>query len=142
LRKGRNSVFVLAALPTEAAALAAVAPILRGAASIREGDDWRRMVLDFRTSPAILNYVNGAEVGHYATQGVVTPDHTIRTKNHPLVVPAADGDLAAFRAAARAAAERFIADYQGYFARNNAGQATPKKPLDPLPRVILAPGLG
>ena len=47
------------------------------------------MVLDFRTSPAILNYVNGAEVGRYATQGVVTPDHTIRTKNYPLIVGAA-----------------------------------------------------
>jgi rhamnose utilization protein RhaD (predicted bifunctional aldolase and dehydrogenase)/NAD(P)-dependent dehydrogenase (short-subunit alcohol dehydrogenase family) len=141
LGKGRKSVFLPAALPTSPAPLAAVAPILRGAASIREGDDWRRMVLEFRTSPAILNYVNGAEVGRYATQGVVTPDHTIRTKNYPLIVPAA-GDLAAFRTAARAAAERFIADYRAYFDRNNAGQATPKKPLDPLPRVILAPGLG
>src|SRR6202012_2078951 len=119
LRKGRNSVFVLAALPTEAAALAAVAPILRGAASIREGDDWRRMVLDFRTSPAILDYVNGAEVGRYATQGVVTPDHTIRTKNYPLIVSAA-GDPTAFRAAVREAAGRFIADYRAYFDRNNA----------------------
>jgi rhamnose utilization protein RhaD (predicted bifunctional aldolase and dehydrogenase)/NAD(P)-dependent dehydrogenase (short-subunit alcohol dehydrogenase family) len=142
LRKGRKSVFVPATLPAEPAPLAAAAPILRGASSIREGDDWRRMVLEFRTSAAILNYVNGAEVGRYATQGVVTPDHTIRTKNHPLVVPAADSDLTAFRAAAHAAAERFIADYQAYFARNNADQATPKKPLDPLPRVILAPGLG
>jgi rhamnose utilization protein RhaD (predicted bifunctional aldolase and dehydrogenase)/NAD(P)-dependent dehydrogenase (short-subunit alcohol dehydrogenase family) len=141
LGKGRKSVFVPAALPATSAPLAAVAPVLRGAASLREGDDWRRMVMEFRTSPAILNYVNGAEVGRYATQGVVTPDHTIRTKNHPLIVPAV-GDLAAFRTAARAAAERFIADYRAYFDRNNAGQATPKKALDPLPRVILAPGLG
>jgi NAD(P)-dependent dehydrogenase (short-subunit alcohol dehydrogenase family) len=132
---------VPAVLPASPLALAAVAPILRGAASIREGDDWRRMVLEFRTSPAILNYVNGAEVARYATQGVVTPDHTIRTKNYPLIVPAGD-EAVRFRTAARAAAERFIADYRAYFDRNNAHQATPKKPLDPLPRVILAPGLG
>ncbi|HEX4507528.1 MAG TPA: bifunctional aldolase/short-chain dehydrogenase [Alphaproteobacteria bacterium] len=141
LQKGRKSVFMPATLPASPLALAAVAPILRGAASIREGDDWRRMVLEFRTSPAILNYVNGTEVGRYATQGVVTPDHTIRTKNHPLIVPPA-GDPTAFRTAAREAAEQFIADYRAYFGRNNEGQATPKKPLDPLPRVILAPGLG
>jgi rhamnose utilization protein RhaD (predicted bifunctional aldolase and dehydrogenase)/NAD(P)-dependent dehydrogenase (short-subunit alcohol dehydrogenase family) len=141
LLKGRKPVFVPAALPASPAPLAAVAPILRGAASIREGDGWRRMVLEFRTSPAILNYVNGAEVGRYAAQGVVTPDHTIRTKNYPLIVPAA-ADLAAFRTAARGAAEKFMADYRAYFDRNNAGEAMPKKPLDPLPRVILAPGLG
>jgi rhamnose utilization protein RhaD (predicted bifunctional aldolase and dehydrogenase) len=80
------------------------------------------VVLDFRTSPALLTYVNGAEAGRYATQGVVTPDHTIRTKNYPLIVgPAADGGLDDFRVAARVAAERFIADYQAYFVRNNAG---------------------
>jgi rhamnose utilization protein RhaD (predicted bifunctional aldolase and dehydrogenase)/NAD(P)-dependent dehydrogenase (short-subunit alcohol dehydrogenase family) len=143
LQRDRKSVFVPAVLPTSLAPLAAVAPILRGACALRDGDGWRRMVMDFRTSPAILNYVNGAEVGHYATRGVVTPDHTIRTKNYPLIVDAADeGGLEDFRTAARQAAERFMADYRAYFARNNDGQAAPKKPLDPLPRVILAPGLG
>ena len=82
-----------------AALLAAVSHDLRtplaaaktAVSGLRAGDDWRRMVLDFRTSPAILNYVNGAEVGRYATQGVVTPDHTIRTKNYPLIVGPAAG---------------------------------------------------
>jgi rhamnose utilization protein RhaD (predicted bifunctional aldolase and dehydrogenase)/NAD(P)-dependent dehydrogenase (short-subunit alcohol dehydrogenase family) len=139
LARERTSVFLPAALPAETAPLASVAPILRGACSMAEGDDWRRMILDFRTSPAILNYVNGADVARYATQGVVTPDHTIRTKNYPLIAPTvADG----FREAAWAAADRFVADYRAYFSRNNAGQATPKTMLDPLPRVILAPGLG
>ena len=143
LQRGRKSVFAPAALPTRRAPLAAVAPILRGACSITDGDDWRRMILDFRTSPAILNYVNGADIGRYAAQGVVTPDHTIRTKNIPLIAPpAADGALDNFRATARAAAERFMTDYRAYFARNNATQTVQKKPLDPLPRVILVPGLG
>jgi rhamnose utilization protein RhaD (predicted bifunctional aldolase and dehydrogenase)/NAD(P)-dependent dehydrogenase (short-subunit alcohol dehydrogenase family) len=143
LRQDRKPVFVPVALPAKPASLAAMAPILRGACGIREGDDWRRMVLDFRTSPAILDYVNGSEIARYATQGVVTPDHTIRTKNYPLIVDAAaDDGLDDFRKTAREAAEKFIADYQAYFARNNAGQTPPKKPLDPLPRVILAPGLG
>ena len=138
LQQHRKSVFVASALPA-APALAAVAPILRGACAAAEGDDWRRMVLDFRTSPTILNYVNGAELARYATRGVVTPDHTIRTKNYPLIAPVAGES---FRTEARMAAERFIADYKAYFDRNNANQAAPKKMLDPLPRVILVPGLG
>ena len=32
--------------------------------------------------------------------------------------------------------------YKAYFERNNTGQATPKIALDPIPRVILAPGIG
>ena len=48
----------------------------------------KRQILDFRSNDAILNYVNGAEVARYSQVGVVTPDHTIRTKNWPLIVPA------------------------------------------------------
>ena len=73
----------------------------------------------------------------------MTPDHTIRTKNYPLIAPLrhlADG--ASAQAFVQARRERFVADYRAYFSRNNAGQATPKTMLDPLPRVILAPGLG
>jgi NAD(P)-dependent dehydrogenase (short-subunit alcohol dehydrogenase family) len=47
-----------------------------------------------------------------------------------------------FRAKAKAAVDRYAADYRAYFARNNAGQKPPKKPLDPLPRVLLVPGIG
>jgi rhamnose utilization protein RhaD (predicted bifunctional aldolase and dehydrogenase)/NAD(P)-dependent dehydrogenase (short-subunit alcohol dehydrogenase family) len=142
LARDRKPVFAQAILPTEAAPLAAIAPIVRGACGGAENDDWRRMILDFRTSPAILNYVNGTELGRYAAQGVVTPDHTIRTKNIPLIAPAASSDLTAYRAGIRQASARFVADCQAYFARNNVGQNPPKKQLDPLPRVVLVPGLG
>jgi rhamnose utilization protein RhaD (predicted bifunctional aldolase and dehydrogenase)/NAD(P)-dependent dehydrogenase (short-subunit alcohol dehydrogenase family) len=143
LRVQRKSVFIPAALPEKTASLYEIAPILRGACALAEGDDWRRMILDFRTSPEILAYVNGAELQRYATQGVVTPDHTIRTKNIPLIAPPAEaGEIDRFKAETHQAAQRFIADYQAYFVRHNTGRNPPKKPLDPLPRVILAPGLG
>src|SRR5262252_4185020 len=91
LQKNRKAVFATAQLPQTIAPLDAVAPILRGACS-RKDDKvegaWRRMILDFRASPAILNFVNGAEVARYSQAGVVTPDHTIRTKNWPLVTVA------------------------------------------------------
>ena len=115
LAKGRKRVFAGAALPASIAPLHAVAPFLRGACSLpdaKAAGAWRRLVLEFRASPVILAYVNGAELRRYAQQGVVTPDHTIRTKNIPLILPAPSaGDLDSFRTAAREAARSFISAY-------------------------------
>ena len=100
-------------------------------------------MLDFRGGPEVLNFVNGAELSRYGLAGVVTPDHTIRTKNYPCIVPAPEaGALDQFAAAAREAVARFVADYQAYFARHNAAAIVKRKELDPAPRVILVPGLG
>jgi rhamnose utilization protein RhaD (predicted bifunctional aldolase and dehydrogenase)/NAD(P)-dependent dehydrogenase (short-subunit alcohol dehydrogenase family) len=146
LARRRNSVFVSCELPERIASYADVAPILRGACSLKDPvveGAWRRLILDFRTSSAILNYVNGADVMRYSQGGVVTPDHTIWTKNRPLVVqPPEDGKLADFERDAKAAARTFVERYQAYFARNNERHEGRKRPLDPLPRVILVPGLG
>ena len=125
--------------------VAAVAPIVRGACALAEGQDgeWRRLVLEFRSDAAILDFVNGATLPDYARRGVVTPDHTIRTKNIPLVLRAPDASgLDAFRDATRLAADDFVAAYHAYFNRNNEGRTPPKKELDPAPRVALVPGLG
>jgi rhamnose utilization protein RhaD (predicted bifunctional aldolase and dehydrogenase)/NAD(P)-dependent dehydrogenase (short-subunit alcohol dehydrogenase family) len=133
-------------LQGEGAALADVAPIVRGACSLEDESNegaWRRMVLDFRASERILAFVGGEEIERYANAGVVTPDHTIRTKNWPLILPpVTHGDLAEFRAGARAAATAFVAGYRAYFATHNARVGGTKRMLDPLPRVVLLPGLG
>ena len=146
LQKNRKAVFVTAQLPQAIAPLDAVAPILRGACS-RKDDKiegaWRRMVLDFRASPAILNFVNGAELTRYSQAGVVTPDHTIRTKNWPLVTVAPERErMDDFKRAAQAAVTDFGERYQAYFTRENARAGGIKRALDPLPRVALVPGLG
>ena len=74
---------------------------------------------------------------------MVTPDHTIRTKNWPLVLPAPEpGKLDDFARAAREAAGAFAARYRRYFERHNARVGGIKRELDPLPRVVLVPGLG
>ena len=78
LARNRKTVFKAAALPSKIAPVAEVAPILRGACSLKhdriEGA-WRRMILEFRASEPIANFVNGAEVERYARAGVITPDH-------------------------------------------------------------------
>jgi rhamnose utilization protein RhaD (predicted bifunctional aldolase and dehydrogenase)/NAD(P)-dependent dehydrogenase (short-subunit alcohol dehydrogenase family) len=135
-----------AALPKEIARVAEIAPIIRGAVAIERNDmagTVKRQILDFRTSPAILEYVNGAELSRYSQVGVATPDHTIRTKNWPLVLPAPDAQrLADWKKAVEQAVADYIAHYHAYFARNNEHANPKKKELDPLPRVVLVPGVG
>ena len=143
LTRERRQVFMPARLPDAVAPAAEVAPTLRGLCALPDPAVpglWKRFVLDFRGGPAVRNFVDGAELARYGLAGVATPDHTIRTKNYPLIVPAPEaGRLGSFAAAARRAVERFVADYHAYFARHNGGN---KRELDPAPRVILVPGLG
>ena len=146
IAKNRRRTLVSAKLPAHPASLADVAPIVRGACALPDTTTegaWKRFVLDFRGSDAVMAFVNGAEVARYGQAGVVTPDHNIRIKNWPLVVAApADGALAHFRSAVRTAVAAFGKRYGDYFARNNARVGGNKTMLDPMPRVVLVPGLG
>jgi rhamnose utilization protein RhaD (predicted bifunctional aldolase and dehydrogenase)/NAD(P)-dependent dehydrogenase (short-subunit alcohol dehydrogenase family) len=125
--------------------LAAISPIIRGACS--QKDDkvegaWRRLILEFRNGPAVRNAL-AADVARLSEGGVVTPDHTIRTKNWPLVLAHAErGKLADFEKATRKAADKFVAHYRDYFARHNKRIGGGKRELDPLPRIVLVPGVG
>jgi rhamnulose-1-phosphate aldolase/alcohol dehydrogenase len=144
LKRGRKAVFATAQLPQRTAALADVAPILRGACAVKDTNgNHKRFVVEFRSNPDILTYVNGAEVMRYSQAGVVTPDHTIRTKNWPLVVSPPDHDKPeAFRDAVNDAVATFVERYRAYFERQNARLDGTKKMLDAAPRVVLVPGLG
>ena len=146
LARNRKAVFVTAQLPQAVAPVGAVVPVLRGACSRKDANNegaWRRLILDFRTGPGIMNFVGGADLARYSQAGVVTPDHTIRTKNWPLVVAGPEnGKIDDFKGAAHAAVKAFIEHYETYFARQNARAGGTKKALDPLPRVALVPGLG
>jgi len=146
VKRNRKAVFVSSRLPELIAPLTTVAPILRGACSLKhdgiEGE-WRRLVLDFRSDDEILSFVNGTDLARYGRAGVITPDHVIRTKAWPLVLETPVlGRETAFGVSARAAAAAFVENYRAYFGRNNARVGANKRMLDPLPRVALVPGLG
>src|SRR6185437_5194957 len=144
LRQGRPIVFPARQIAGATATAAEIAPIIRGACAIRkEGEEPIRFITDFRTAPEILDYVNGAELASYSQRGVVTPDHIIRTKNKPLVVPPPEaGKLDEFAKALREGVAKFVAEYDGYFARENAAVGNTKTKLDGAPRVVLVPGVG
>src|SRR5581483_12021246 len=134
------------ALPQALAPLTDVAPIVRGACSLPDAQiegAWTRFVMAFRAGEPVTRFVNGAELARYARAGVVTPDHTIRTKNWPLILPAPEsGKLGAFAESAKAAVAAYAERYRGYFESNNARHGGRNTSIDPLPRVVLVPGLG
>jgi len=94
LKRGKKTL-VHANLRARLASVANIAPVLRGASALvndKKDGVAKRQILCFRSNEKTLSYANGAEVARYSQQGVAPPDHTIRTKNWPLVVPAPEAD--------------------------------------------------
>lgn len=146
IAEGLGAPLVAGDLPGDAASVTDVAPIVRGlVANLTDPAEGRyeRFILDFRTGPAILDYVNGVEVGRYAGVGTVTPDHAIRTKPLPAVLPHPPaGGLVEWGDRARTVVEEYRRDYAAYFERHNPRYGGEKRMLDTSPRVLLVPGLG
>lgn len=139
IAKAGRRAFPSVALPAKRATAAEIAPIVRGV--LAQGG--KRLVMELRNSPAVMNFVNGTEIARYSQAGVITPDHVIRTKGKPMLLPAPkEGDLAGFAEAAKRARAAYDADYTAYFERHNARVGGIKKILDTAPRVALVPGIG
>jgi rhamnose utilization protein RhaD (predicted bifunctional aldolase and dehydrogenase)/NAD(P)-dependent dehydrogenase (short-subunit alcohol dehydrogenase family) len=130
---------VQVALPAPIASPAEVGPILRGAA----GRLGKGVVLDHRGADAVMAFVAAADLERLAHAGPATPDHVIRIKPWPVILPAPEaGALDAFAAAAEAAMADYAARYRAYFEGNNALVSPKKTMLDPAPRMALVPGVG
>jgi rhamnulose-1-phosphate aldolase/alcohol dehydrogenase len=129
----------LEALPsTDAhATLARVLPVLRGLAA-----DGGSKLLHVNTSPEVLEFVNSVELEPLAALGTSCPDHFLRTKIRPLVVPesvyAQTG--AALKAELANLVTAYRADYSAYYERCKR----PGSPAlrDPNPVVVLLPRIG
>ena len=132
-----------AKLPDAPAPLAKVLPVLRGAFGRAAGSRYpKRWIFDARTGDRAVVFAAGADLASYATRGPATPDHVIRIKAKPLILPPASGDLETWAKAADAALAAYAAEYENYFERQNARVGGVKRALDPLPRVVIVPGLG
>ncbi|MDE1991146.1 MAG: bifunctional aldolase/short-chain dehydrogenase [Rhizobiaceae bacterium] len=141
--QGRNP-FTPARLPEKLASSGDIAAMLRGAVAVARGEGrYDRMVSEFRTSPAILAFVNAAEVQDMAARGVSTPDLSIRIKTGPMVLPAPDADkIREFRAVIDDHVAAFVTNYTEYFRANDARDDVKRIMLDPMPRLTLVPGVG
>ena len=98
----------------------------------------KRVILTFDDSPAVLDFVSASEAAELSQVGPATPDHTIYTKRLPCFV-ASGGDPARMASDIEAAVDRFVDDYTRYFEAHRFEGA---QLVDPLPRVVLLPGLG
>ncbi len=131
-------------LPERMMPAATALPILRGLlAQVSAGRAPPRWVLSPRSSARIRRFVDGAGLADYARRGVATPEQVIRIKAQPCLLPAPDADSAEqWQVAAHGAIAAFVAEYDAYFARQNARTGGGKRQLDPLPRLLAVPGLG
>lgn len=132
-------------LPKKLMRASEIAPILRGLAAFtpEASDVPKRLVMTFRSNARIKQYVSARDLERFSQAGNVTPDHSIRIKPVPLIVPAPNAaDPEGFAKGAAAAMAGFRERYREYFKTNNAKSPVKKVRLDDSPRVILVPGLG
>jgi rhamnulose-1-phosphate aldolase/alcohol dehydrogenase len=102
----------------------------------------RPVILHYDDSPEAIAFAGARDTAALISRGMATPEHILRCGRVPLLVNADFGTLApadAGRAIAEAMA-RYWAEYVAAFERHRARATGPM--LDPVPRVILLPGLG
>jgi len=89
----------------------------------------------FTDAPEVLEFVNSKQLSHLAPLGTSCPDHFLRTKIRPLIVPA-DADAAALDALI----EGYRSGYAAYYERCKRPDSP--KMRDPNPVIYLVPGVG
>ena len=119
------------------ATLARVLPVLRGLSA--EGSP---KLLHLNTSAEVMAFVNANDLEPLAALGTSCPDHFLRTKIRPLIVPEAVYTLdgAALKARLGELLAGYRADYAAYYAR--CQRPTSPALRDPNPVVILLPRIG
>lgn len=118
-------------------------PILRGALSFIETSGRRRtMQLKVRQSEEILAALARPDAKELFLSGVLTPDHVIRTKNHPMWLEVTGMDEDSVISAVQNSLARYQEEYDQYFATRMAADKINRIKLDSMPRIVLIPGLG
>ncbi len=138
-------------------AVARIAPFLRGllagrrpgTAAVGAAPDAApgpRVVLRYDDGDDILEFVGAEAAPQLCLVGPATPDHLLYTKPRPLFIQGAAGldpTTAAGISRLKEALAHDLVKYAAWYdlyVRKNASGTEPR--LDPLPRVILVPGLG
>jgi rhamnulose-1-phosphate aldolase/alcohol dehydrogenase len=131
----------------------AVAPKLRGLLS-----RGRRQIVTFDDAAPVVEFASSVDAPAVSQVGPATPDHTIYTKRVPCFVdwiggidsgseprapgaghPRSEPDTTHLATTIEGALAAFERDYTGYFEQHRFEGA---QLLDPLPRIVLVPGLG
>lgn len=89
-----------------------------------------------RIDERLRSIADRPDLAEMAAASVASADHMLRIKPWSLAVPAADPD------GARAAVAGYVADYEAYVARHADALPAGTTGHDPMPKVMLVPGLG
>jgi rhamnulose-1-phosphate aldolase/alcohol dehydrogenase len=114
------------------AAAARLMPLVRGRVSRS-----RAKVGHFSDAPEVLEFVGSARLEELARLGTSCPDHFLRTKIRPLVLPA---EGSAFESELDARIGAYREEYAAYYARWRESDSPALRDSDPV--VFLAPGIG
>lgn len=134
----------------EVSMVSSIAPIVRGtycraskkyAAKLGSGIVFNHAIARFRTSPQILNYMDGSGLKRYASQGVPTPDHAIFIKNRPIILPFFES-TERFCESTEKLFNKYIDQYLSYVDHHADKYVDVAEMVDPLPRVVLVPSIG
>jgi rhamnulose-1-phosphate aldolase/alcohol dehydrogenase len=129
---------VEAAAPAKRKEVAArLMPLIRGKISLDE-----RKIGHFTDAPEVLEFVNSQELDKLAPLGTSCPDHFLRTKIRPLVLPydPQSDNLEAVVASLDARLEAYRQDYAGYYQRCKRPNSPAMR--DPNAVIYLIPGVG
>ena len=150
LATGKRHAFKSVSVTPRLKNVSSLAPIIRGVC-VSQGErignekiDLRnKLILESRTTDRILEFVNGKDLERYSQAGVATPDHVIRTKNHPLILNlSTTTDPANYLEHVKKSVKVFQEKYDSYFRRQVKNKGLAKTKLDSIPRIILVPGFG
>lgn len=118
---------------------AALAPVLRGLCSAHSP-----MIGHFTDDPRVLEFINSKDLDRLAPLGTSCPDHFLRTKISPLVLPLDPQVVLQDSAALKQQLESLFAAYRQMYTDYYNTCKHPNSPAlrDPNPVVILYPGIG
>lgn len=118
---------------------ATLAPVLRGFCSSE-----RPMIGHFTDDARVLEFINANDLGRLAPMGTSCPDHFLRTKISPLVLPLTPGedltDVAALKAKLAPAFDEYRAMYTAYYDACKHPDSPAIRDANPV--VLLWPGVG
>ena len=116
-----------------------LAPILRGLCSSEQS-----MIGHFTDNPKVLEFINSNDLNRLAPMGTSCPDHFLRTKIKPLILPlSVDEDFSDPTQVMKKLTpsfEQYREDYKKYY--NSCKYSNSPAMRDPNPVVIIYPGVG
>ena len=131
-------------LAKDAKSLAAhLSQVLRGSCAHKGSDgNLRRLIVEYRSTPELLDVALSQQAPALCDSGVLTPDHVTRTRNKIAYldyVPESDDSL---KEKVSQIIEDYVKNYRHYFQEQVKTKGLDRKELDPFPRVLLVAGLG